>query len=45
VLLRGLTEGTARHYGQRARLDEPECMLRGDVARSFDVTFSAAATP
>jgi hypothetical protein len=45
VLLRGLTEGTARHYGQRAELDEPECMLRGDAACSFDVTFSAAATP
>jgi hypothetical protein len=45
VLLRGLTEGTARHYGQRAELDEPECMLRGDLACRFDVTFSAAATP
>ena len=45
VLLRGLTEGTARHYGQRAQLEEPQCMLRGDVACSFDVTFSAAATP
>ena len=44
VLLRGLTEGTARHYGQRAQLDEPQCMLRGDMACSFDVTFSAAAT-
>jgi hypothetical protein len=45
VLLRGLTEGTARHYGQHAELDEPECMLRGDAGCRFEVTFSAAATP
>lgn len=26
----GLLEGTARHYGETARIDQPECMLRGD---------------
>jgi len=40
VLLRGLTEGTARHYGQHAELDEDTCMLRGDAACTFAVRFS-----
>jgi hypothetical protein len=42
VLLRGLVEGTARHYGERASIEEPTCMRRGDSACTFDVTLSAA---
>ena len=40
VLLRGLTEGAARHYGQHADLQESTCMLRGDTACTFEVLFS-----
>ena len=40
VLLRGLTEGTARHYGQHAELEEDACMLRGDPACTLAVRFS-----
>ena len=43
VLLRGLVEGTARHYGQAAEIQEPACMLRGDAACTFDVELRAAA--
>ena len=42
VLLRGLTEGTARHYGETAAIDEASCMHRGDSSCRFDVRFSAA---
>jgi hypothetical protein len=41
VLLRGLTEGASRHYGEHAEMDERTCMLRGDLACAFDVSFSA----
>ena len=37
VLLRGLTEGTARHYGETTEIDEPTCMRRGDLACTFAV--------
>jgi hypothetical protein len=40
VLLRGLTEGAARRYGEHAEMDERACMLRGDPACTFDVSFS-----
>jgi hypothetical protein len=40
VLLRGLTEGAARHYGEHAEMEERACMLRGDPACAFDVSFS-----
>jgi hypothetical protein len=40
VLLRGLTEGAARHYGEHAEMEEQTCMLRGDPACTFDVSFS-----
>jgi heme-NO-binding protein len=40
VLLRGLTQGTADHYGETARIEESSCMLRGDDACVFDVRFS-----
>jgi Haem-NO-binding len=43
VLLRGLTEGTARHYGETAAIEETSCMHRGAEACRFEVRFSAAA--
>jgi heme-NO-binding protein len=43
VLLRGLTEGTARHYEEHAEMEEPTCMLRGDPACRFEVSFSAGS--
>jgi hypothetical protein len=42
TLLRGLTEGTANHYGQTAAIDELTCMRRGDEACRLEVRFSAA---
>ena len=41
MLLRGLTEGTARHFGETATIEEPTCMRRGDDSCTFDVRFSA----
>jgi hypothetical protein len=43
VLLRGLTEGASRHYGEHAEMEERTCMLRGDPACTFDVNFSAGS--
>ena len=40
VLLRGLTEGAARRYGEHAEMEERTCMLRGDRACTFDISFS-----
>jgi hypothetical protein len=45
VLLRGLTEGTAAHYGETTMIDEQTCMKRGDGACTFDVRFSGEAPP
>ena len=45
VLLRGLTEGAARHYGQHAELEELTCMHRGDAACTFAVGFSDGFRP
>ena len=45
VLLRGLTEGAARQYGQHAELEESTCMLRGDAACTFAVGFSDGSPP
>ena len=42
VLLRGLTEGTARHYGETAEITEATCMHRGDPACTFEIKFAAA---
>ena len=42
-LLRGLTEGTARHYGQTTTIEERTCMHRGDDACTFEVRLSDAA--
>jgi hypothetical protein len=40
VLLRGLVEGTARHYGERVEIVETACMHDGAPACLFDVRFS-----
>lgn len=40
VLLRGLVQGTAQHYGEVATIDELTCMHRGDPACTFEVRFS-----
>ncbi len=42
VLLRGLLEGTARHYGETAAVDEVRCMLRGNDRCTFEVTLASA---
>jgi hypothetical protein len=42
-LLIGLTEGTARHYGEEVELTEFACMLRGDPACRFDVRVRPAS--
>ena len=41
MLLCGLTEGTARHFGETASIDESTCMRRGDDQCTFNVRFSA----
>jgi hypothetical protein len=40
VLLRGLAEGTARHYGEEAQIEEVSCMRRGDPSCRFEVRLS-----
>jgi hypothetical protein len=45
VLLRGLAEGTARHYGETATIDETTCMRRGDPACTFEIRFSREVQP
>ena len=45
VLLRGLTEGTARYYGETTSIEEPTCMLRGDAACMFFIRFRPASPP
>ena len=42
VLLRGLAEGTARHYGEDASIDEVSCMKRGDPSCRLEVRLSPA---
>jgi len=44
VLLRGLVQGTASHYGETASLEESACMHRGDAACTFEVTLAGAPT-
>ena len=39
AVLRGLVEGTARHYGETAQIEELACMQRGDEACRFGVRF------
>lgn len=42
VLLRGLTEGTAQHYGETATIEEKTCMWQGHDHCTFEVRFSAS---
>jgi hypothetical protein len=42
-LLAGLTEGAARHYGERAELTETSCMHRGDSSCRFEVRISSGS--
>ena len=42
LLLRGLVEGTANHYGETAAIDEITCMNRGDASCTFEITLSAS---
>ncbi len=44
VLLRGLTEGAAWHYGEQAEIEETTCMRRGDPACTLAVRFAPAQT-
>jgi predicted hydrocarbon binding protein len=39
AMLRGLVEGTARHYGEAVQIEEQACMHRGDKACTFLVLF------
>ena len=43
VLLEGLVQGTALHYGETAEIAQTACMLRGDPACLFDIRFSRPA--
>lgn len=43
ALLRGLVEGTARHYRETVRLEERTCMHRGEQACTFEVHFEGRA--
>jgi predicted hydrocarbon binding protein len=43
ALLRGLVDGTARHYREIVRLDERSCMNRGDRSCTFEVHFEGRA--
>jgi hypothetical protein len=43
VLLMGLVEGTAQHFGERAEVTQTACMRDGAPACVFDVTLAPAA--
>jgi hypothetical protein len=38
--LRGLVDGTARHYGETILIDERTCMRRGNATCTFEVRFN-----
>jgi len=40
AMLRGLVEGTARHYGESAEIEERTCVHRGDRSCRFEVLFA-----
>ena len=40
LLLEGLLIGTAKHYGQAARVEERRCMRRGDDECLFEAHIS-----
>ena len=44
-LLRGLVEGTARHFGQSVEGDETACMHRGDERCRFEFRFTGSSAP
>jgi hypothetical protein len=39
ALVRGLVEGTARHYGEQVEITETACMRRGAAACVFEIRF------
>ena len=41
VLLRGLAEGTATHYGEECDIEEIACMRQGDPTCLFEIRFRA----
>jgi predicted hydrocarbon binding protein len=43
-MLRGLVDGTARHYSEAVTIEEPQCMLRGDRQCTLEVRFERATT-
>ncbi len=43
VLLRGLVQGTARHYGEDAAIEEETCMRRGDDRCRLSVRLTPAS--
>jgi Haem-NO-binding len=45
ALLRGLVEGTARHFGQSVESEETACMHRGDDRCRFEFRFSGSTSP
>jgi hypothetical protein len=45
VLLDGLIQGTARHFGEDADVSEVACMLRGDPVCEFRVSLKPLAAP
>jgi predicted hydrocarbon binding protein len=40
AMLSGLVEGTARHYGDTAQIEEHSCMHRGDDSCTFEILFA-----
>jgi hypothetical protein len=45
LLVRGVVEGTARHYGETVAIEETACMHRGDPACLFELRFSPTTAP
>jgi hypothetical protein len=43
VLLRGLAEGTARHYRETATIDEVACMRQGAATCRFEIRLSPSS--
>jgi len=41
ALLAGLVGGTARHYGEKVKIDQLECMLHDDPACVFEIRVSS----
>jgi predicted hydrocarbon binding protein len=42
-IARGIVLGLAGHFGERVRIEEPSCMLRGADRCEIDVALEAAA--